>query len=128
MAQATEAEISADEIDDFLGHNETGVLSAVLDGELYSIPVSYGYDESEKGNESDERGDRVTYRSSEFREHHDSPPPAGDTSVCVRAHSDASVCVWAHDGSTFVGRGCVGYERECVRCRRGCVGNGHRWR
>ena len=48
MAQTTEAEMSADEIDDFLGHNETGVLSAVLDGEPYSIPVSYGYDESER--------------------------------------------------------------------------------
>jgi nitroimidazol reductase NimA-like FMN-containing flavoprotein (pyridoxamine 5'-phosphate oxidase superfamily) len=46
MAQTTETEMSADEIDDFLGRNETGVLSVALDGEPYSIPISYGYDVS----------------------------------------------------------------------------------
>jgi nitroimidazol reductase NimA-like FMN-containing flavoprotein (pyridoxamine 5'-phosphate oxidase superfamily) len=46
MAQTTETEMSADEIDDVLGRNETGVLSVAVDGEPYSIPISYGYDVS----------------------------------------------------------------------------------
>lgn len=36
--------MSDEQIDAFLGRNETGVLSLARDGEPYSIPVSYGYE------------------------------------------------------------------------------------
>lgn len=36
------------EIDEFLGEHETGVLSLARTDEPYAIPISYGYDESER--------------------------------------------------------------------------------
>lgn len=39
--------MSAEELDRFLGRQESGVLSLVRDGDPYSIPISYGYDPSE---------------------------------------------------------------------------------
>lgn len=44
MPLAEETEMSASEIDAFLGRMETGVISFAREEEPYSIPVSYGYD------------------------------------------------------------------------------------
>lgn len=46
MAMDRRAEMSADATDEFLGANETGVLSLAQADEPYAIPVSYGYDPS----------------------------------------------------------------------------------
>ena len=43
MTLAQETEMTAEEIDEFLGRNETGVLSLANDSEPYAIPISYGY-------------------------------------------------------------------------------------
>ena len=48
MTLAQETEMSATEIDEFLGRNETGVLSLARDEQPYAIPISYGYDTSER--------------------------------------------------------------------------------
>ena len=44
MSLAQETEMTTAEIDDFLGDEETAVLSLARDDDPYSIPVSYGYD------------------------------------------------------------------------------------
>ena len=44
MAIDKEAEMTNAEIDEFLGHRETGVLSLARDDDPYAIPISYGYD------------------------------------------------------------------------------------
>ncbi|MFB6131319.1 MAG: pyridoxamine 5'-phosphate oxidase family protein [Salinigranum sp.] len=44
MTTASTVEMSADEVDAFLGRRGTGVLSLARDGVSYAIPVSYGYD------------------------------------------------------------------------------------
>ncbi|MHC3439590.1 pyridoxamine 5'-phosphate oxidase family protein [Natrialbaceae archaeon A-gly3] len=46
MTLASETEMTATEIDDFLGRHETGVLSLARGDDPYAIPVSYGYDRS----------------------------------------------------------------------------------
>ncbi|MEF8778276.1 MAG: pyridoxamine 5'-phosphate oxidase family protein [Natronomonas sp.] len=46
MAIDRRTEMSADEMDTFLGTHETGVLSLAHADEPYSIPISYGYDPS----------------------------------------------------------------------------------
>ncbi|MFW5928963.1 MAG: pyridoxamine 5'-phosphate oxidase family protein, partial [Halobacteriota archaeon] len=43
MSVAEESELSRDEVDDFLGSQETGVLSLAKGDDPYAIPVSYGY-------------------------------------------------------------------------------------
>lgn len=48
MALAEETEMSPAEVDAFLGHRETGVISFAREGEPYAIPVSYGYDDSDR--------------------------------------------------------------------------------
>lgn len=48
MTLAEETEMSATEVDDFLGRKETGVLSLAREEEPYAIPISYGYDASER--------------------------------------------------------------------------------
>jgi nitroimidazol reductase NimA-like FMN-containing flavoprotein (pyridoxamine 5'-phosphate oxidase superfamily) len=48
MTLAHETEITESEIDDFLGEHETGVLSLAQGEQPYSIPISYGYDASER--------------------------------------------------------------------------------
>lgn len=48
MAIDTETEMTDEEIDDFLGRHETGVLSLARSDEPYAIPISYGYDEAER--------------------------------------------------------------------------------
>ena len=44
MALARETEMTAEEIEVFLGAHETGVLSLADADEPYAVPVSYGYD------------------------------------------------------------------------------------
>ena len=44
MAIDTETDMTDEEIDDFLGRHETGVLSLARTDEPYAIPISYGYD------------------------------------------------------------------------------------
>lgn len=48
MPLATETELPAEGIDEFLSRAETGVLSFARDGEPYSIPISYGYDREKR--------------------------------------------------------------------------------
>lgn len=48
MALARETEMTAGELDEFLGLRETGVLSLARDDEPYAIPISYGYDADER--------------------------------------------------------------------------------
>lgn len=48
MTLAHETEMTESEIDDFLGEHETGVLSLAQGEQPYSIPISYGYDASER--------------------------------------------------------------------------------
>lgn len=48
MASYQEVEMTDAEIDDFLGHRETGVLSLADGDEPYAIPISYGYDPSDR--------------------------------------------------------------------------------
>lgn len=48
MAPAQESEMSAAEVDAFLGRHETGVISLAREEEPYSIPISYGYDASSR--------------------------------------------------------------------------------
>ncbi len=48
MAIDKEAEMTDVEIDEFLGHRETGVLSLARTDDPYAIPISYGYDETER--------------------------------------------------------------------------------
>lgn len=48
MAHAEETEMNDGEIDDFLGRHETGVLSLARENEPYSIPISYGYDGTDR--------------------------------------------------------------------------------
>jgi len=40
--------MTAGELDEFLGGQETGVLSLARDDEPYAIPISYGYDPDER--------------------------------------------------------------------------------
>ncbi len=44
MATDRRAEMSASEIDEFLGVHETGVLALARADDPYAIPISYGYD------------------------------------------------------------------------------------
>lgn len=46
MAIDRGTEMSAEEVDAFLGSHETGVLSLARTDEPYAIPISYGYDPS----------------------------------------------------------------------------------
>lgn len=48
MSLAQETEMSLEEVDAFLGERETGVLSLAREDEPYAIPISYGYDPSER--------------------------------------------------------------------------------
>ncbi|RQG88892.1 pyridoxamine 5'-phosphate oxidase family protein [Natrarchaeobius halalkaliphilus] len=48
MAINQEVEMTDAEIDEFLGRNETGVLSLARSDDPYAIPISYGYDASER--------------------------------------------------------------------------------
>ncbi|ELZ10700.1 pyridoxamine 5'-phosphate oxidase-related FMN- binding protein [Halovivax asiaticus JCM 14624] len=48
MSLARETEMTAGELDEFLGGQETGVLSLARDDEPYAIPISYGYDPDER--------------------------------------------------------------------------------
>ena len=48
MSLAQETEMTEDETDDFLGQHETGVLSLSRADEPYAIPISYGYDATER--------------------------------------------------------------------------------
>ena len=48
MASDRRVEMSADETDAFLGAHETGVLSLARTSEPYAIPISYGYDRSDR--------------------------------------------------------------------------------
>ncbi|GAB7021056.1 pyridoxamine 5'-phosphate oxidase family protein [Halostagnicola sp. A-GB9-2] len=43
-----ETEMTEAEIDGFLGHHETGVLSLARTDDPYAIPISYGYDDEER--------------------------------------------------------------------------------
>jgi len=44
MSLAEETEMTPAEVDEFLGRNETGVLSLARENDPYAIPISYGYD------------------------------------------------------------------------------------
>ncbi|MFC3959355.1 pyridoxamine 5'-phosphate oxidase family protein [Halovivax cerinus] len=48
MSLARETEMAPDELDAFVGQQETGVLSLARDDEPYAIPISYGYDANER--------------------------------------------------------------------------------
>lgn len=48
MAIDRRTEMSSEETDEFLGTHETGVLSLARSDEPYSIPISYGYDQSDR--------------------------------------------------------------------------------
>lgn len=48
MSAPKEIEMSTEEIDEFLGRHETGVLTLARDGSPYSIPISYGYDTTDR--------------------------------------------------------------------------------
>lgn len=48
MPLAQETEMTTAETDEFLGSQETGVLSLAQADEPYAIPVSYGYDATER--------------------------------------------------------------------------------
>lgn len=48
MVLDQQTELDGDEVDFFLGRHETGVLSLARDGEPYSVPISYGYDSTER--------------------------------------------------------------------------------
>lgn len=48
MPLAEETEMTESEINDFLSHHETGVLSLAEDDKPYAIPISYGYDAAER--------------------------------------------------------------------------------
>ncbi|RKD93428.1 hypothetical protein ATJ93_3052 [Halopiger aswanensis] len=49
MAIDKETDMTDEEIDDFLGRHETGVLSLARTDEPYAIPISYGYDDDNRG-------------------------------------------------------------------------------
>ncbi|MFC7072910.1 pyridoxamine 5'-phosphate oxidase family protein [Halovenus rubra] len=44
MSLAKETEMRREDIDEFVGNRETGVLTLAKKNEPYSIPISYGYD------------------------------------------------------------------------------------
>lgn len=44
MSLAQETEMTSEELDEFLGRKETGVLALSQTDEPYAIPISYGYD------------------------------------------------------------------------------------
>lgn len=48
MALAQRTEMAAEEVDDFLGSRETGVLSLARGDDPYAIPVSFGYDPADR--------------------------------------------------------------------------------
>lgn len=48
MPPDQETEMSDAEIDEFLGRHETGVLALASANEPYAIPISYGYDATER--------------------------------------------------------------------------------
>jgi nitroimidazol reductase NimA-like FMN-containing flavoprotein (pyridoxamine 5'-phosphate oxidase superfamily) len=48
MSLAEETKMSDAKIDDFLSRQESGVLSLARDCEPYAVPISYGYDPSER--------------------------------------------------------------------------------
>lgn len=48
MTLAQETEMTTTEVDDFLGERETGVISLANDSRPYAIPISYGYDASNR--------------------------------------------------------------------------------
>ncbi|MFB6253467.1 MAG: pyridoxamine 5'-phosphate oxidase family protein [Halobacteriaceae archaeon] len=48
MALDEETELTDEEIDNFLSRQETGVLSLARENKPYSIPISYGYDSTNR--------------------------------------------------------------------------------
>ncbi|WP_435129969.1 pyridoxamine 5'-phosphate oxidase family protein [Halobaculum sp. D14] len=48
MALAQETEMTASEVDEFLGAKETGVLALADGDDPYAIPVSFGYDSANR--------------------------------------------------------------------------------
>lgn len=48
MTLARETEMTAAETDDFLGEKQTGVLSLAREDEPYAIPISYGYNATDR--------------------------------------------------------------------------------
>ncbi len=48
MSIAQETELGRKEVDDFLSARETGVISMARDSDPYAIPVSFGYDSSDR--------------------------------------------------------------------------------
>lgn len=48
MGLEQETELSVTETDELLGRHETGVLALASDDEPYAIPVSYGYDATDR--------------------------------------------------------------------------------
>jgi hypothetical protein len=44
MALDRQTEMTTDEVDEFLGRHETGVLSLARGDDPYAIPISYGFD------------------------------------------------------------------------------------
>ncbi len=48
MAIDKETEMTDAEVDEFLGHRETGVLSLARADDPYAIPISYGFDEENR--------------------------------------------------------------------------------
>ncbi len=48
MSPATEAKMGPEEIDEFIATRETGVLTLARENEPYSIPISYGYNATDR--------------------------------------------------------------------------------
>lgn len=48
MALEEQTEMSRSEVDALLGRHETGVLALARDDDPYAIPISYGYDSSDR--------------------------------------------------------------------------------
>lgn len=48
MALDQETEMTPSDLDEFLGNHETGVLSLARSDEPYAIPISYGYDATDR--------------------------------------------------------------------------------
>ena len=48
MSLAEETEMTDGEIDEFLGRRETGVLTLAREDEPYAIPISYGYNPTDR--------------------------------------------------------------------------------
>jgi len=84
MAIDRQAEMSAEETDTFLGTHETGVLSLARADEPYAIPISYGYDAS----------DRQFYVRSVST-------PDSEKNRFLSANTDARLVVYDEEGDTY---------------------------